>query len=325
MTAVTDKLDALREGYSAPLTTHVLGYGVPNTIGTRVLPLVSFPTDTVHLPLYGKDAFRKVSAKRALRAVPDVIQLARELKSFSLDEHALGAQLDVKEMEAARESDLPWDIAAAHAVAAKRMVILQREYEIATLCQTSGSFASSTTVLAGAGWNEFTNGVSNVDPLPLIEEQINTLRSNIGTKPNVAFCGISTARALRYNTQVHDRLFGVGNPGNTSLDMIANWLGLDEIVVGDGVYLDPDTNAMVDIWGDCFGLIYRVGAPSQDPTPTFGFTAIRSFGNVGDQEVLGFSVEWKPSPYVYQWDYIERVKPHVAMSDAGYLFLDVCH
>lgn len=325
---MSDRLTELMVGYSEPLTLVVLGYGEQALVGTRILPVLPFPTLQVQFPKFGYERMRLANTKRALRGEPKTIEISWTYISATLDERALGHKLDWREMHAAATGAFSFDALALGAQAAKSSVQLGRESDIATLLQTTGSYASGNyaTVSSGAGWNETTDGVSNVNPMDVIDSGMETIRTKTGRRPNVFWCGRTAWRAILKNTNVKAHFFGTTSPqGRITEAMVADELGLDEIVVGDAVYYN-DSDTQVDLWGDYAGLVIRdKGGSAANPKPCFGFTGTLTLGQAAGQDVTGWVRQWThPGGYVEQVDYVEFSTPWVALNTAGYLWSDTC-
>lgn len=317
------RINDLWGNINAALTGKALGYSPPpNLIGHRVLPLVTFNSLKVELPVYDKSGFQVVEpAARPLYGNPETVTVSRTYQTYDLEEVTLGARVDVRERTAAAFSALPWDPLEKATMNAKRMVLTRREKKIADLLQNSSNYGYSVTTSSGSGWNEKTGGVSNVNPLEILDNVAEQVVAKIGVRPNVLVLGSDAWRALKLNTKVHDTLFGSVNPGMPTQEMVRSYLQLDELFVGMSVYYDG-TN-FLPMWGDFAALLYRPPSGLADMVPSYGFTAIASWGQSGDQDVLGVVTEWQLSPYVTEVDYTEFVKPHVAMPEAGALILDV--
>lgn len=317
------RIDTLFGNINSALTAKSLGYSPPpNLIGHRVLPLVPFSSLKVELPVYDKSAFQLVEpAYRPLYGNPETISVSRSYATYDLDEITLGARVDQREKVAAAVSALPWDPLERAAMNAKRLVLTRREKLIADKLQNPSNYGYVVTTSAGSGWNEKTGGVSNVNPLEILDNVAMEVVKKIGVRPNVLVMGQAAWQAMKYNTKVHDTIFGVNMPGLPNTELIRSYLQLEEVFVGEGTYFDG-TN-FTQMWGDFAALIYRPSTGLGDMVPSYGFTAIASWGMSGDQDVLGIVTEWSVSPYVQEIDYTEFVKPHIAMTEAGALILDV--
>ena len=319
------RIESLFGNINSALTGKALGYSPPpDLIGHRVLPLVPFGSLKVELPVYDASGFRLLNVKqRPLYGTPETITVERTTVSYDLDEVSLGARVDKREQIAAAVSALPWDPLEAAVMNAKRAVLLAREKKIADLLQDQANFGYSAITASGSGWNEKTSGVSNVNPLEILDNTALEVVKKIGVKPNVLVLGRDAWHALKYNTKVHDSLFGQLAPGLPTEELVRNYLGLEELYVGNTVYFNQSNNQFVPLWGDFAALIYRPSTGLGNMVPSFGFTAIASWGMSGDQQILGVVTEWQWNPYVTQVDYTEFVKPHIAMREAGALLLDV--
>lgn len=324
-----DRIQDLFGTVSEPLTTHVLGYtGQKPFIGTKLLPLVSFPSLSVKLPLYGKEALRKANKPvRPLYGTPETVRISKSEMTFDLEEVSLGSMIDRREENAASLADIPWNVRAAQAEFAKQLVINDREYRIASLVRNPATYAPAdvTAVAPAAKWNLRTDGKNNdVNPLELIDEDLDSKSKEIGVRPNVGWMGRDVWRAIKTNTLVKFNFFGSLNTGKVTVDMVRDWLELDELLIGSAAYID-DADVSYTVWGNDAGFVYRpTGGPNLKKQPCFGFTGIASHGNLGSpaggEDVLGYVLEWAMNPYVLREDYVENLKAHIAMPDAGFIY-----
>jgi hypothetical protein len=314
---MADRISQLYGNISEPLTGKALGYKPTGYIGTKVLPLVTFNSLRVVLPVYNKEMFEVPNdqvIRRPLYGLPHTVSVTRSLQEYTLDEVTLGAKIDVRESRAASLSAVPWDPFERAALLAKRLVLNAREKSIADLLAGT-TFGYTLNITAGNEWDVKSGGNSVSDPVEHILKAIEEVRKLIGVRPNVLVLGADAWRAAQTNTNVHKNILGVEAPGFPTFEQFYRFFGFEEGYLGDGMYWDGST--FRPFWGDSAYLIYRPANGLGNEEPSFGFTAIASWGRSGDEEVLGVVTRWEVNPYVTEIDYTEFVKPWVAMPQAG--------
>lgn len=315
---MSNRISELFGNLSTPLTGKALGYSPSGYIGTSVLPLVTFNSLRVVLPVYGKESFEVPSDEllaRPLYGTPHTVAVTRSTVEYTLDEHTLGAKVDMREQTAAAVSEMPWDPLERGAMLAKRLVLNWRERSIAQALAGT-TFGYTLNIASGSEWDvKNANGQSVSDPVAQILRVSSEVRKLIGVSPNVLVLGRAAWEAARTNTYVHDIIMGQMAAGYPTFEQFYRFLGFSEGYVGDGVYWDG--TSLADFWPDSAYVLYRPANGIGSEEPTFGFTAIASWGRSGDSDILGVVTRWQPNPYVTEVDYTEFVKPWVAMPEAG--------
>jgi hypothetical protein len=320
-----DRLDTLQLSINPLESALSIGYQVPGLIGQLILPVYRVGSRTVRTPLYGMESFRLTDARRALRSEPKEIDFTVSYQDAVLEEYALQVPVDRRETEASATVGV--DHISRARTTAQRNVAINREKDIAALLTATGSYASgnSETVSSGSGWNELTSGVSNVDPVQVVDAKKEIVRGKIGMEPNAILMGQATWNAFKFNTNVVAKI-----PGGTGADQTAKrvtevtareLLEVDHLYIGKGVYSD-DGSAFTDIWGDVCIMAYINPNPTEVEEPTFGFTLARQYGEVEGLPLLGLAGEWEKNPWVTGVWYQEERKAWIALNTAGYLMLD---
>jgi hypothetical protein len=301
------------------------GYYFPDLILERILTVFTTPARSTRAPIWGKESFEYVNPRRALHATPELVSFGYEFTDISLAEYTLAVPQDVREARASAEIGLSFGDQARRL--AKRLVSLGREVDGATLLLSTGTYpvGSSETVSAGNRWDvQTTPGTNDTDPIDVILNRMDVVKSKIGRKPNKLMLSYDAwALGFRENSNVKSRLFvNTPNPqrGKVMVENVRELLELDEIIIGDSVYWDGAN--WVDIWGQNAILFYSV-PPAEEGTPTFGRTLSHQYGEVDGIPLLGISGVWEENSWVtYDW-YSEERTAWISLADAGYLMLQV--
>jgi hypothetical protein len=328
-----DRLTELSGGISPFLTSPTIGFAVPGTIGTDVMPFHAIEGDRGTVLDRSQDIEpRKIhDTKMGIRSEPrdvswgaatkDVLLVLRGLKS------AYGTQ------EAERGATIGLDVASEAVNAAQTGVLVEREKTIADKVQDATNYAAthSVTVLGGSGWNEMTGTTSNIDPITHaiygLMPGYSAIRAKIGTGPNQIVFGWEAWQAFINNTYVIARLgqnmlvreVDVA----TGLAILQKTMpSIKQLLIGESTYHNGTT--FVDCWGDFCRLAYVDPNPQpRRPTPTWGYTLGRRYAVQDGVPLLGVAGSWKQNDFVsYGW-YTEQRLEWVAWEDAGYLISDI--
>ena len=250
------------------LTNIAQGYTPGNFIGEKLFPIVKVPSQKGKVPKFGRDSFVVRNSERAIRSNSNRIPTSDyDTIEFTLRERDLEVAMDyIEEMESydalKYEQKLTIDLL--------NLLGLEREKAIADYVQNPLNFDSSAKKILDpteAFDSESTN------PLPIITEAINQLRENIGREPNIIVMGMDTFQALSFNSAILAQLQNSGIL-KVSLGILQKYLGIDNIVIGAGVYSE-DGRIFKDIWQDNLLIAYVDPTSKSRRTqynPSFGYT-----------------------------------------------------
>lgn len=320
------RLDELRLNISPALTGIALGYSPGGLIGDKVLPVLPVSGDKARLPKFTIEQLQTIDDTRALRTEPKQVSWGVNYVDVTLEEHSVDSPVDWREIRAGQGIGV--DYLAKAARTAKRLVVLAREKNVASVLQDPNSYASghTETPAGGSGWNEKTGGTSNVDIVDLILQRAEIIRQKTGQRPNVFWCGAEAWSAISRNTYVLNRLAfapSAISAMRVTEEAFASAIQVDRVIVG-GAITSTNGTATEDVWGDYAGLAYVEPNPSAVEAPTFGFLAMEQFGFEPEMLAYGFVSTWNDSGrFVQHTTYTELYKPFIAMPEAGYLWIDV--
>lgn len=292
------------------LSTVAQGYKNNEFIGMKLFPSVPVGQRGGKIITFGREAFRLYSTGRAPGAEVKRIQFGYAGSPFALEQHALAGMVPIENMdEAAAVPGIDLGTGAVQAVQA--IIGLRLEYAQAQLATTAGNYSAGNKVtLAGTSqWSDYASGVS--DPVNDIEAGKEAIRAKTGKRPNICTIPAAVWAKLRNHPKTIERIKYTGRDSATTA-LVAEWFGIDEVVVGDAIY--DNNGTFVDVWGKSVVLAYtnKTGI-SQGGLPSYGYTY--RLGGYPLVEQAYYDKDHK------SWIYpvTDEVSPVIAGQDAGYL------
>lgn len=279
------------------LTKLAQGYSNQRIVADKIFPTVPSEKETGRFPAFGQEAFKIYDTKRPLRGLVKKMEVVQGNVLISLDEHSLGFLLDDREgQEFALGADA---LRAIRAGMVSDALNLERDYNAAVLCTTSGNFGSGNKA-TGAGWNNWGAGTDN--PVSQILIARDKVRQATGRFPNVGIFDPTAWRLFRQNTIVRTMVqytagVGVGASGTAGApaggpgtgmiiteQMAAYLLELEEVYVARSIYgygpgggVGEAALTVADTWSTVqsgnFFMCYR-GKPEL-MEPAFGYSFMK--------------------------------------------------
>ncbi|KAI5914614.1 hypothetical protein [Thauera sp. 2A1] len=302
------------------LTTLLLGLGQGSYVAERLMPRLPQSLSSVTLAQMGDERFRRYSLRRAPGTATKRVNIRYQDKTYSVDQYSVEVPMPrelIREADEARRMNVNanLDISRIAMTTANDILGLDYELEVATLATTSGTYASGHVLALSGGtkWSAAT-GV----PVTDITTASETIRKKIGKRPNTLTLSADAWVALRFNAQVKTFLPD-SQQGPATTEQLKTILAVDEIVVGDAVWID-ETDTGQDVWGNNAVLAYvpRIGGAGNGDIslaePGFGFT------NVLDGHPFAETPYYEAGlkSWIYGATYERR--PNVAYNTAGFLF-----
>lgn len=148
----------------------------------------------------------------------------------------------------------------------------KKEQRLATLFETSSNFGTYTTISAGTGrWNNaVSSGVyTDGNPIGDVATAIDSLWLGNGPVRKIGVTSLAVYNVLRRHSQMVDAIKGGGGPNapaNVTRQVIAQMLGLDDIVIGAARYNSAQvgqTSSYSRMWGNHFAVIAVADSPSR--------------------------------------------------------------
>lgn len=246
------------------LTTHVQGYRHPDRVGHLLFPAVPVSVSSGKVVEFGKESFMLYNARRAPGAATKQIDFGYVGKPFSLVQDSLESKVPREfAREAATVPGIDLGIRASNTV--MNALTLTLEQDQAQIATDPTNFDVNHKV-ALSGTSLWTDPASN--PIPVIEDARQAIRSSCGLYPNTMVLGPTVYAALKNNAAVVARF---RNTDVITAQMLAALFELESVVEGKAVVAD-DSGAFRDVWGNDAVLSYAPKTSSGFEEPSFGYT-----------------------------------------------------
>lgn len=305
---MADRLSKLRI-VDPVLTNLARGYRNAQYIGEGLFPIALMDKEAGIIPLFGKEAFELYDTERAIRAQSNIMT-PDDLDGLDvvLREHDIAYPVDYREQN---ESMFDAESRASRRVV--NVIDLRREVTCAKLAQNPNTFAAGAKVTL-AGSSQWSNGGG--DPIGVVENGKEVIRSRIGVRPNTMTMGASVYQSLKFHPKLQEAL-GSTERKLITVEHLKALFGIENILIGEALAGATTTS---DIWGDNLTLAYVAkpagGAQSDYEEPSFGYTLRRKgMPEIDTYDTAGGKVRYVRNTDIY--------KPVVVGSDAGYLISDI--
>ncbi|MGB4227755.1 MAG: hypothetical protein WBJ68_14125 [Candidatus Dechloromonas phosphoritropha] len=261
------------------LSSLLLGFGQGTFVAEQLFPRLPQTLSGVTLAQAGDERLKKYNLRRAPGAATKRVDINYAGQTYTVKQYAVEVPIPrelVREADESRRLNVRnhLDISRIAMVTANDILLLDYEIEVATLATTSGTYASGhVTALSGATkWSASTG-----TPVTDILAASDTIRKKIGKRPNKLTLSADAWTAIRVNAEVKTYLSST-QQGPVSLDQLKSILNLNEVVIGDAVWMDA-AGTGADVWGNNAILAYvpTIGGAGNDISlaePGFGFTNV---------------------------------------------------
>lgn len=300
------------------LTSLLLGMGQGSYVAERLMPRLPQSLSSVTLAQMGDERFRRYSLRRAPGTSTKRVNIRYQDKTYSVDQYSVEVPIPrelIREADESRRLNVGnyLDISKIAMVTASDILNLDYEIEAAAYAIDSTTYASGhVQALAGATkWSASTG-----TPVTDIRAGGEVIRKKIGKRANTLVLSADAAYAIASNPEVKGYL-SANNTGPASLEQLKQILGVPNIVVGDGIWID-ETGTAADVWGNNAMLAYvpKIGGGTDVSLaePAFGFTNVLEGHPFAETPYYEAGLK----SWIYGATY-ER-KPNVAYNTAGFLF-----
>lgn len=289
------------------LTNHARGYKQTDYVGDEIFPIVTMPSRAAKRIEFGREAFRKYNIKRAPGGRIAEVGFGYEGKPVQLIQRALQAATPFEHVEEAAEGP-GIDLISEDVDLVMSVISLDREINQAEVARNASLYAGTNKIAlaGGAKWSADTS-----TPQKDVKTAKEVIRAKTGKKANKLLMGAAVAEALRVHVDIKNHFRYVTEPA-ISDEMLARYLGVEKVVVGNAIY-DDDAGSTFDVWGNDAILTYTAPTAGMK-LPGYGYTyRLRGHPFVEPTRWDGDIGSWK-SPVFDEWS-AEMVGP-----DAGYLF-----
>jgi hypothetical protein len=242
-------------------------------IGFKVFPSLLVPRETATFSVLLREGLlRREDVKRAARSAYDrgLFEVADD--SYRCQEYGHEILLDDSERaKYARDFDAEfWSSTLAY-----ERVLREHEIRVAGLVFDPATWTgASLTTAVGTEWSS----PATADVLGDVQHAKDQIQALTGMKANTLIVSQKVANFIRMNVVLIDSITYVEIPTDAAVRAaMAEWLGLEQVLVGSGVYnSSPEGEtacAVADIWDDEYAMVCVAGR-NNDPlqTPCLGRT-----------------------------------------------------
>jgi len=294
------------------LSNHAQGYTNMGHIGSKLFPLVTVPARGAQVLKFGKESFRLFNARRAPGANTLRVQYGYASDPISVVQDSLEA---VVPWEIMQEADkVPGvDMAKGSVDMVLDSIGLGLEYEQAQLAKDAAQYGANNKVTL-TGTDKWSDDAS--DPKADVQSGKEAIRLMTGRYPNTLCLGADVFNRLCIHPKVTEH-FKYTSADSVTKEMLARYLEVDEVVVGEAVALDEDASedsAAEDIWAG-MALLAWVSRGQNYRTPSYGYT----YALPGMPFVEEPYNERNAKSWIYPVTH-ER-KAYITGADAGFLFV----
>lgn len=251
-----------------PILSNVAqGYTHPEHVGFALFPRVPVKQRGGQIIEFGRDSFKRYNTRRAPGSSTKRLQFGYEGKPFALVQDALEGKVPWEHMQDANQ--VPGiDLGTESTNEVMNILSLALEIEQAEIATNAANYGADHKVTL-SGTDRWTDDAS--DPAKQIREYREAVRAAIGIRPNIMEVSAAGFNALCEHPKVLER-FKYTSSDSVTADMLAKLFNLRRIVVGEAVYMNEGSSAMVDVWGNAAVLAYVPDQISSRRQPSFGYT-----------------------------------------------------
>jgi hypothetical protein len=254
------------------LTSVAQGYTQPGLVGGALFPRVAVQQRGGKIISFSREDMKQYSLlARAPGSNTQRVQFGYSSSSYTLDDYSIEGVLPVENMqEAAAVPGI--DMSALTLMKAMEIIQLRLEIQQATLATTAASYqaANKVTLSGTSQWSDQTTGVSN--PMKNIETAKEAVRAATGRRANTVVMGAAVYAQCRTHPLIVDRIKYTGREIATP-ELLAALFGVDQVLIGDGVYSNDAETSFTDVWGKFVVVAYTIPqSAAQQGAPTYGYT-----------------------------------------------------
>ena len=289
------------------LTQLAIGYSNNALVAETLFPFAMVDKEGGKIPKFGKENFRIYNTERALRAKSNRIQ-PTDIGSIDvvLDEHDLEYPIDYRE-----DAESAFPLQAHGSMVVTEGIQLRREKMCADIAQNPANYAVGNK-LALSGTSQFTDG-ANSDPEGVIDDAKAAIRGKIAKNPNTMVIGDAAWRVLKRHPQLK-AILADSRPRLVQVEDLKQIFEIQNIVIGQSVYVADTADTFTDIWGDNIVLAYVPGAVGGARTPyepSYGYTLRKKGHPTVDTRTEDGKIELIRATDIF--------RPYLMGVDAGFL------
>lgn len=291
------------------LSSVALGYKDPDFIGTQLFPVVESPASGARIIRFGKEAFLQYLLRRAPGAKTARVQFGYASDPIALLQDALEGQVPREWMRDV--SQAPNVNLATRAInSVMRVIYRALEIEQAALAQDAAQYDATHKVTLATPWTTVT-----ADLKADVDAGKAAVRASLGVEPNILEVPYTAFLGMQNNTKVKDQ-FKYTSSESITANMLAQFLGVDRVVVGKGVYAASAASDFTDIWTKAVLAYTPVNGQTIDE-PSYGYTYVGEGQPLVEEPYFDKTVK----SWIYPMEYERR--PYITAMSAGYLISGV--
>jgi hypothetical protein len=293
-----------------PILSRVaLGYKDPEFVGTTLFPIVESPASGARIIRFGKEAFLQYQLRRSPGAKTARVQFGYASDPIALLQDALEGQVPREWLrDAAAVPNIALGTRAVNS--AMRIALRALEIEQAELAQNAANYDADHKITLATKWTVVTSDIkADVDAGKA------AIRASVGVEPNVLMIPYSAFQGAQNNTKVKEQ-FKYTSAQSITADMLANFLGVKKVVVGQGVYAASETSAFTDIWSKAVLAYVPMNAQTIEE-PSYGYTYVGEGQPMVEEAYFDKTVK----SWIYPVEYERR--PYITAMNGGYLLGNV--
>lgn len=246
----TSRLDDLRM-VDPVLTTVAQGYSNAQFVYDELFPEVKVSKLKGKIPVFGRESFIIRSPERAPRAQSNRIPPSDlQFVEFETVERDVEIAIDYLE-----EEESPDFMRYEQRVTRQLVDILalSKEKQVADYVQNVDNFDSAlkTEIDASTAFDDYTN---ETDPIEVIRDGMQAMRSRIAVYPNTMIIGESVYRILMSHPKITERIKYSGS-SRVNTKILSELVDIPHVRIGMSVYTS-DGSSFTDIWNDNIILSY---------------------------------------------------------------------
>jgi len=233
-------------------------------IGTEIMPIFEVAEQSADYPVIPVEALIKLPAsiRRAKRGKYQRGDYEFETGTYSCEEYGWEEPVDDSEANLYRRYFDAEEVAVKRAV---DIILRNQEKRIATAVQSTGNITNTAAV--STEWSTAATCTPKAD----VKGGIQALRAATGLEPNAMAISKKVFENLLICAELKDYLQYTNPHLMSNMEaqkaMVAQYLGLEKVLVGDAVYDSAKKNksmSIADIWDDEYALLFRMSSNTND-------------------------------------------------------------
>lgn len=252
------------------LSTGARGYKNAMFVYAMVFPEVPCSARGGNRIEFDRTDFRRVHSRRSPGADTQEVMFGHEGKKFALNQYRLlGKQPLETAQDALTVAGIDMNMRTVNGT--QDLIALEKEIDAATVARNTASYDASHTMTPAANQRWDAAGSSPTDQ---VMEAIEVVRQATAMRPNTVLMGGKVYSKVRKHEEALQSLRYKDADGGKKIaskdDLAALW-DVEQVVVGDAIWVDEDDNT-TDVWGnDVVVAFTRVGSVSMY-LPSYGYT-----------------------------------------------------